>query len=518
MSERIGCGYCFDTIEDAQAAFICRECGTHYHRDCREQLEACPVCDETAFDATTVGDAPPVAVVQRRPQVHPSLVAHQRKVRRRVVAASLTTSLGLILAVVVSGFLVINRIQEEQRLANMQSTRVALDTFATATRGVQQTVTQQARATQNAQATQDAQATAQAQSTLDSLVTQNAQSTARAQAALDRNATQQAQALAIERARVISIYQEARFNSAFEDGVARLTSLIEREPENSSAYAARARLHNLMYQTEAAEDDVAVALALNADNPDVYVARASVRRSNGNLEGALDDAFRAVELDEECLHCQLTKCFMLLVDGQYTSARDTCDRAQDLDPDSPDAYINLAYLSSLTDAPVQARRYADQAIALAPGYERSYSVYAFVEAREENYEEALVWALQAVERNSFAASTAANAGFYYGELGDNRNAIAMYELATSVDTTNGSYWNSLGYYHDQVDEPGLAYIAYQQAIAVEPDLQWPYLNIGIYYQNQDNTRRAVQYYCDYLERSDEPREVVETFVDDNGGC
>lgn len=144
-----------------------------------------------------------------------------------------------------------------------------------------------------------------------------------------------------------------------------------------------------------------------------------------------------------------------------------------------------------------------QAIQLAPDYAPPYHSLADIHAGRSDYQTALAFYQQAIERHEQDKRKAAawnGLGNVYQALGRTAEAVKAYQAATQLDPGLAAPWNSLGNIYRGQHKYDEAAPAYQQAIKLDAANPQPYHNLGLVYEAQGEHEAAIERFEQAIER------------------
>jgi tetratricopeptide (TPR) repeat protein len=150
-----------------------------------------------------------------------------------------------------------------------------------------------------------------------------------------------------ERDDIDSIYKRARAfdaNGDFEEAVIQYTDIIERNPNDATAYESRCWAFYRLKKLEHAVTDCTTALEINPNFSDALAGRCFAYQSMGDQEKAIEDCTQAMELDPDYASLYTARADAYRELWDYETALKDYNRSLEIDSENGVAYNNRALL------------------------------------------------------------------------------------------------------------------------------------------------------------------------------
>ncbi len=144
-----------------------------------------------------------------------------------------------------------------------------------------------------------------------------------------------------------------------------------------------------------------------------------------------------------------------------------------------------------------------RAIELNPDYAWPYHSLGIIYEQQGNYDSALTYYRQAIERHTVDAPKALlwhNVGNVYRATGQPQEALGAFRQAIALDSNFAPAWFGLGNIFSDRAQSEEAIEAYRRSIELEPTDARVYHNLALVYEAQDQYDLAVDYYKLAIER------------------
>jgi tetratricopeptide (TPR) repeat protein len=227
-------------------------------------------------------------------------------------------------------------------------------------------------------------------------------------------------------------------------------------------------------------------------------------------EPGLQAAQRAVELDPDNGAAWFNLGVALDYLGREEESITAYERAIQIEPRAI-YYNNLGNVYGALGQDEQALAAYDQAIALDPAYAWPYHSLGQIYADRAEYELALDFYRQALDRHQSDRDRAVSwdeFGDVYAVLGDYDEAISAYRWASVLNSQFASPWYGLGNVYSTLEQHQEAIEAYQRAILLNPTHAGAHHKLGRIYAGQNDYDRAISLYQQAIEQyEDDPAEA-----------
>lgn len=134
-----------------------------------------------------------------------------------------------------------------------------------------------------------------------------------------------------------------------------------------------------------------------------------------------------------------------------------------------------------------------QALELNPGYAIPWNSLGDVYNAQNNFPKAVEAYKKAIKIDPNYAWPYNNLGMVYEQMGEYNQAIVTLKQVVGRHTNDRDRavsWNSLGDIYGTLNQENEAIAAYEQAIKLDPDFTWPYINLGGIYENRGEQDQA----------------------------
>jgi tetratricopeptide (TPR) repeat protein len=247
-----------------------------------------------------------------------------------------------------------------------------------------------------------------------------------------------------------------------------------------------------------AEEGLSGAIGSDARRQAIHLRNEGLQlQKKGDLDGAMAAYKKASEADPSYA---LTYSDMGIIHesrGMYNQAEQTYLKAVEVDPSCASAYSNLALLKEEQADYERAKFYWNKRAQMGDP-EDPWTI----KAKEK------VYSLNAPSR-SFSDRPAGGgikdelrqqAAFYREEglklqdMGNWKEALAMYMKARELDPTSAIVYNDIGVVYENQGKLGVAEEAYLKAIDIDPQLAPAYSNLAMLYESQRDLPKALAYW------------------------
>jgi tetratricopeptide (TPR) repeat protein len=246
---------------------------------------------------------------------------------------------------------------------------------------------------------------------------------------------------------------------------------IQINPKYTSAYYARAVIHNQLQEYELAIANYDRALALNPNLYTGYFNRALLKEQRrGDLPAALADYDRAIALNPEYAGAYNNRGVVKLKLNDVRGALADYNKALALNPKNAVAFLNRALLKEnyLKDFPGAMADY-DRALQLDPNYGYAYLGRASLKSEQGNYAGALADYNRTIELLPNFAIAYYNRGLLKEQqMKDERGALADYDRAIALDSKFARAYGSRAKLRQSQKDIRGALQDYDRAIALAP--------------------------------------------------
>jgi tetratricopeptide (TPR) repeat protein len=285
------------------------------------------------------------------------------------------------------------------------------------------------------------------------------------------------------------------------------------------------------------------AIKLDATQPETWNNLGDVYTRLENLNAALNAYQEAVSLSPEYAAAWDSLGDVFRLQERYPEATDAYEKVMAIEPTLPWPYHYLGDIAGSRDDPAQARdlyRTAIElhrndhdravswgslgdtyltigdtdsagdayraAIGLAPEYGWPYHHLAEIYELNGNYDLAVSYYRQAIERhdrNQDRAEAWFKLAGVYQQTGNDEEAAAAYRQVILLEPDDEEAWNNLGDCYLAQQRSGEAAEAYRQAISIDADYASPYHNLGLLATATNDYETALHYYRQAIERHED---------------
>lgn len=134
---------------------------------------------------------------------------------------------------------------------------------------------------------------------------------------------------------------DLRARGQYDEAVERLDALLERDTENSNAYALRGSIEHDAGRYEAAVEDYERAIDVDPENYRFYYSCGLSKLSLGDPDGAVAEFGRAIERAPEELHVWQVRAETRLRTGELAKAAEDAERASELSDTPGERAVSL---------------------------------------------------------------------------------------------------------------------------------------------------------------------------------
>lgn len=203
--------------------------------------------------------------------------------------------------------------------------------------------------------------------------------------------------------------------------------------------------------------------------------------------------------------------------GQYQQALSFYQQASERHKDTHHQAVVWSHIGDVTMA---LPRYSDadqayrQAMAMDPDYAWPYHNLGFLYERLGDYEAAIPYYQQAVERHTSAQDRVAslnNLASANRTLGRYQAAIDAYQQVTKLAPDLARPWNNLGTAYTTLERYDAAIEAFKRAVELDPSYAWAYHNLGFVYEKQSKYEAAIPQYKQAIARHEHDADSAVTW-------
>lgn len=312
------------------------------------------------------------------------------------------------------------------------------------------------------------------------------------------------------------------------------------KPARADAWHQLGRTYHMLGQVDEALEAYRQAIELAPDEADIWYDLGEAYRALDRLDEAGEAYQQVIGAEPEYAWAYHNLGLIAERRGDDQAALDFYRQAierHETGPDQALAWDRLGDVYRATDRPIQAIEAYQQAIKLAPAEVRprqslgqvyqalnraDEAIQTFQQAIELDPEDARTWnslgdvyqsqarlaeaeaAFQkAIEIDADYALPYHNLGRLYEEQQQYEAALSFYRQAIERHTLADNQavaWSELGDVYSTLEQTDKAIAAYQQAIELDPGYAWPYHNLGLVCEQQENYEAAVPCFEQALER------------------
>ncbi|MDD5570664.1 MAG: tetratricopeptide repeat protein [Bacteroidales bacterium] len=264
---------------------------------------------------------------------------------------------------------------------------------------------------------------------------------------------------------LIFSYSSYSRNRVWKDGVTLFTDVIEKNPNISHPYLARAGARMNINDSEGALADYASAIKLNPGNAEAYNNRAVIENTRRQYDAAIAD----------------------------------CKEAIRVKPDYPDAYNNYGVALANKRRYKEAIELYNKALKLNPTFFIAFDNRGFAKNLLKDFKGALTDCNIAISINPYYPEAYNDRGFAKQNLGDLKGALEDYTKTISLNPSHAkAYQNRAMIKYNSKDYQG-AVNDFEKSLQLDSSNIENYYNIGVskYYLNDmqgacENWRKAAQ--------------------------
>lgn len=293
--------------------------------------------------------------------------------------------------------------------------------------------------------------------------------------------------------------------------------------ENSKVNQAQNHLDNALMlrnnrQYEEAIVEYSIAIDLNSRFASAFQGRCNALVQINQYQSAIEDCNRSLELDRELTQTYSIRCVAYAGLGDYEHAEEDCNEALFWHPNDSATYNNLGHLQTFAGDYTSSIENYTLAIELNPFEAILYYNRGIPHLRLGNYEDAISDFEEAVSLSNNLPLA-------------HRNLILALQSSNQIDEAflasdnmilnfpnEASGYAMRGGLHTDANNLEIAVEDLLHAIELNETFSYAYVQLGHAYRGLEQFAKAKIAYCQYLELSEEYRQDIIDWVEDNSGC
>ncbi|MDR4497761.1 MAG: tetratricopeptide repeat protein [Candidatus Scalindua sp.] len=287
----------------------------------------------------------------------------------------------------------------------------------------------------------------------------------------------------------------------FEKALEALNKALEIDPGYGWAYGQRGKVYIDMKEYHKALTDLDKAIELDGNDKSAYANKSYALSETGEFKKALEALNKTLEIDPRYgwAYGQRGKVYNDL--KEYHKALTDLDKAIELDGKDKWAYANKSYALTEMGEFEKALEALNKALEIDPRYVWAYNQGGIIYYAMNKYKKAI---------NNFNEVLKIDPNFYkaYGNRGDAllklgkesqaksdfENVIRICKKQLMEDPENSSLYSDLAWYSYVTGDYMQAVEAGEKAISFNPDLIFPYFNLGLAYLSLGKDDKAIKTY------------------------
>lgn len=291
---------------------------------------------------------------------------------------------------------------------------------------------------------------------------------------------------------------------SMQHGLSDYSRAIELDPADPESRAARAVLYLELEAWQVAESDLTCAIALAPIQPHLYLERARARYAQQNTSEAQHDLRRALQLDPYYVEAYMLSGWILqhLPDAtldDIVAAADFYSQAIAIEPDNP------AYLVQRAEAYAGQSKFAltisdcDRALELDPDHAIAYGIRGYAHQQLDNLSEAVADCTKAIELGLQSAAVYFSRAVGYAAAGDVDRALTDCDTAIELAPDYAAAFNYRGMLKLGQGDVESATEDFAEASRLAPDWSTPHEFRADAHRLQLEYERAIEQYNDTIE-------------------
>jgi serine/threonine-protein kinase len=258
------------------------------------------------------------------------------------------------------------------------------------------------------------------------------------------------------------------------------------------------------------------------ENGSAYVLRGEILREIGDLEGALEDIQRAIEIEPNnyWFHLQLAKTYDYLEEPDR--ALDEYNLAVELNPGDPEIYYDRAnfYRWTVEDFDQALADYT-KAIELDPEASWYYADRASLHRDLGDFEASLADLEMGISVDPHDSWLYIEKASTFADIGEIEASLEEYNRAIEVEPGNPSaYYYRANVFANDLGDYDAAFADYERCLEVDPMMPWCYLDWGWALDDIGDIDGAISKFLKFIEfvppfDCPECVEEVEIYIDEN---
>lgn len=224
-----------------------------------------------------------------------------------------------------------------------------------------------------------------------------------------------------------------------EAAIVHYSKVLEIDPDNETALAARGQLYGQTNDPESGLADLTAAIDANPQNPTWVYQRGNLRFGVGDIQGAIDDYTAALQLDPTLVSAYVNRGTARAEWGDDLGAVKDYTAALDLDPSlelRAASYLNRCLSYSNLEQHVKALVDCTEAINLRPSHSLAYQNRGLVRRRLEEFQGAIQDYNIAIQIEPDSSDPYYNRGLARQDLKDFTGALEDFSKAIALDESH----------------------------------------------------------------------------------
>lgn len=279
-------------------------------------------------------------------------------------------------------------------------------------------------------------------------------------------------------------------SDAMDPQIIALTQKIKADPNNAEQYFLRSNIFLQLGNIPASFHDMSSAIALDSANSKYYFAIADIYLKGGSADGAIDAFQHIIHTDGKNSEALIKLSKVYFYKKDYKNSMDQLAKVQELDKDNFETWfirgLNFKEMGDTNRAITSFQK----AVQIKPDFYDGYMQLGLITSNRKN-SPAPQYFDNAIRIDSTTAEAHYAKAKFYQDHGENEKAKATYQRLIAVNPQfEASYFN-LGYIYIKQDSIDKAYRMFDYAIKVEPAYAEAYYYRGLCSEEKGNEEQAI---------------------------
>lgn len=241
------------------------------------------------------------------------------------------------------------------------------------------------------------------------------------------------------------------------------TKVLERYPDNATAYRERGYLYAKLKRNDPAIADFTSAIELDPQSPGALAGRGAVYLEINKPELAIADLTDAIKTDPAASHNYYNRGLAYYHKGEYEPAIQDFTTVISKEPANALAYRQRGNLYTYVNKPALAVKDLTKAIAIDPKEPESYAIRGLAYAMQKNYKLAIPDLTHAIRLDPGNVNTYANRALTYKYQKNYRAAVKDYTTMIALDPKDLKVYKARGEVYQQMGKKKLAAADFKKA-------------------------------------------------------